>query len=296
MAAAVAPGASGASAMEQITAMVDQLAERMKQQPDDAKGWTMLARSYTVLGRFSDALPAYRRAIELVPNNANLLADYADAIAATKGSVNNAESESLVERALRLEPNHQARPAGTAAYDRGDFAGAMAHWQKIVDQLPAESELAQKVQASIAEAREHAGGATALAQAKTAPERATAAASSAAPAGKVSGTVTLAPALRAQAGPDDTVFVFARPTGGRMPLAVRRAKVADLPLTFTLDDSMAMAPGMTISSVKQLTVSARISKSGNALPQPGDLAGESAAVAPGASGIAVEIGSVLAKP
>jgi cytochrome c-type biogenesis protein CcmH len=157
-------------------------------------------------------------------------------------------------------------------------------------------ELAQKVQASIAEAREHAGGATALAQAKTAPARATAAASSAATAGKVSGTVTLAPALRAQAAPDDTVFVFARPTGGRMPLAVRRAKVADLPLTFTLDDSMAMAPGMTISSVKQLTVSARISKSGNALPQPGDLAGESAAVAPGASGIAVEIGSVLAKP
>ena len=111
-AAPAAPGASGASAMEQIAAMVDQLAERMKQQPDDAKGWTMLARSYTVLGRFGDALPAYRRAIELVPNNASLLADYADAVAATKGSANNPESESLVERALRLEPKpHQGARA-----------------------------------------------------------------------------------------------------------------------------------------------------------------------------------------
>jgi cytochrome c-type biogenesis protein CcmH len=294
-AAPAAPGASGASPMEQIAAMVDQLAERMKQQPDDAKGWTMLARSYTVLGRFGDALPAYRRAIELVPDNASLLADYADAVAATKGGANNPESESLVERALRLEPRHikALALAGTIAYDRGDFAGAIARWQKIVDQVPAESELAQRVQASIAEARDHIGGATALAQA---PSARAAGASSPAAVGKVSGTVTLAPALRAQVAPDDTVFVFARPVGGRMPLAVRRAKVADLPLTFTLDDSMAMAPGMTISSAKQLTVSARISKSGNALPQPGDLAGESVAVAPGASGIAVEIGSVLAKP
>jgi cytochrome c-type biogenesis protein CcmH len=293
-----AAAASGASAMAQITAMVDNLAERMKQHPDDAEGWTMLARSYTVLGRFPEALPAYRRAVELLPNNATLLADYADAIAATKGSANNPESEALVAQALRVEPNHvkALALAGTAAYDRGDFALAVAHWQKIVDQLPPGSDLAQKVQASIAEAREHAGGA-AVAQAAPPATRDSVATGSAAVTGKVSGTVTLAPALRAQASPGDTVFVFARPAaGGRMPLAVHRAKVADLPLTFTLDDSMAMAPGMTISSVKQLTVSARISKSGNALPQPGDLAGESAAVAPGTSGIAVEIGSVVGRP
>jgi len=298
-AAAPAPGASGASPLEQIAAMVDQLAERMKQHPDDAQGWTMLARSYTVLGRYDDALPAYRRALELTPNNATLLADYADAVAATKGTANNPESESLIERALRIEPNHvkALALAGTVAYGRADFAGAIALWQKIVDQLPADSELAQRVQASIAEARERDGATTAQAQARPAPPPAPAGASGAAIVGKVSGTVTLAPALRGQVAPDDTVFVFARPAGGgRMPLAVRRAKVADLPLSFTLDDSMAMAPGMTISNAKQVTVSARISKSGNALPQPGDLAGESAAVAPGASGIAVEIGSVLAKP
>ena len=77
--------ASGASPQEQIAAMVDKLAERMQQNPGDAEGWTMLARSYTVLGRFADALPAYAHASELRPNNANLLADYADAVAATHG-------------------------------------------------------------------------------------------------------------------------------------------------------------------------------------------------------------------
>lgn len=291
-----AAAASGASAMAQISAMVDNLAERMKQHPDDAEGWTMLARSYTVLGRFSEALPAYRRAIELVPNNATLLADYADAIAATKGSANNPESEALVAQALRVEPNHvkALALAGTAAFDRGEFAVAVARWQKIVDQLPPGSDLAQKVQASIAEARERGG--PALAQAT--PPPAVQAAPAGAAGGKLSGTVTLEPALRAQAAPGDTLFVFARPaSGGRMPLAVLRAKVADLPLKFTLDDSMAMAPGMTISSAGQVTVSARVSKSGNALPQPGDLAGEAgAAVAPGASGIAVHIGSVVGRP
>jgi cytochrome c-type biogenesis protein CcmH len=291
-----AASASGASAMEQIAAMVDHLAERMKQHPEDGEGWTMLARSYTVLGRFGDALPAYRHAIELRPDNATLLADYADAIAATKGTVNNVESEALVERALRLEPNHikALALAGTAAYDRGDFAGAIAHWTKIVEQLPPGSELAPRVQASIAEARERGG--PALAQATPAPARD--ATPLAAGGGKVSGTVTLEPALRAQAAPEDTLFVFARPAnGGRMPLAVLRAKVADLPLKFTLDDSMAMAPGMTISSAGQVSVSARISKSGNALPQPGDLAGEAgAAVASGTSGVAVRIGSVVGRP
>jgi len=90
------------------------------------------------------------------------------------------------------------------------------------------------------------------------------------------------------------VFVFARAAGGsRMPLAVQRAKVADLPLSFKLDDSMAMAPGANLSSAKQVIVGARISKSGNAIPQPGDLSGEKTGVAPGTSGIAITIGSVV---
>ena len=120
-----------------------------------------------------------------------------------------------------------------------------------------------------------------------------------APAGatSVSGTVTLDPKLAAQAAPGDSLFVFARAaSGSRMPLAVLRAKVADLPLSFTLDDSMAMAPGMTISSAKALTVGARISKSGTALPQAGDLDGEATNVAPGAKNVAIRIAKVVAAP
>ena len=109
--------------------------------------------------------------------------------------------------------------------------------------------------------------------------------------------MTLDPALAAQTAPGDSVFVFARAANGsRMPLAVQRARVKDLPLAFRLDDSMAMAPGMNLSSASQLTVGARISKSGTAIAQPGDLAGEATGVAPGANNIAIRIGTVVAKP
>jgi cytochrome c-type biogenesis protein CcmH len=278
---AASPPSSG---LQQIAAMVDKLAARMKERPDDAEGWLMLARSYSVLGRFGEAIPAYKRASELLPNNAVVLADYADAVAASQGSVDNPESRALIDRALAVDP---AQPkalalAGTIAFDRGDYKLAIERWQKMADGLPANSEMLKQVQASIAEARERAGvsGATARPVAT---------------AGKsVSGTVTLAPGLAAQAAPGDTVFVFARAVGGgRMPLAVQRAKVGDLPLSFKLDDSMAMTPAATLSGAQQVIVGARISKSGNAIPQAGDLAGEAAPVAPGASGIAIRIDSVL---
>lgn len=284
---------AGASGLQQIAGMVEGLAARMKERPDDAKGWTMLARSYTVLGRFADALPAYARAIELLPKDANLLADYADAVAATKSTANNPQSMALVERALALDPDHPKALAlaGTALYDRGDYAGAVAQWQKIADKLPPDSELAKQVQASIAEARERATASGASIPVAAAPSSAPAAASAAT---ALTGTVTLDAALIAKASPGDTVFVFARAAGGaRMPLAVQRAKVADLPLAFRLDDSMAMAPGATLSSARQVIVGARVSKSGNAIAQAGDLSGEVAPVAPGASGVAIRIDRVV---
>lgn len=302
------PGAAGsaASGLQQIDSMVGKLAERMKDTPDDAEGWTMLARSYTVLGRFGDAIPAYARAAELQPNNAALLSDYADAVAATQQTANNPRSIALIERALKADPKYPKALAlaGSAAYDRGEYAVAIAHWQKIADQLPPDSELAPRVQAMIGDAREKLGGAGAGAAPAPSPPpaalaavRPPASAAKAATGTSVSGTVTLEPALAAQAGPNDSVFVFARAaSGSRMPLAVQRAQVKDLPLAFRLDDSMAMSPGMTLSSTPQLTVGARISKSGNAIPQPGDLAGETTGVAPGAKNVAIRIGSVIAKP
>jgi cytochrome c-type biogenesis protein CcmH len=316
-AAASASGAAGndaasPAAQQQIAAMVDKLAARMKDRPDDVEGWIMLARSYTVLGRYADALPAYARATELQPQNASLLADYADTVAATKRTANNPESIALIERALAVDPGHPKALAlaGTVDYDRGDYTRAIIRWQAILERVPAESDLGQQITGSIADARAKLGGAPppamAAASGTGAAQAATASASAAPGSDKsntafaapaVSGTVTLDPALAAKAAPGDTVFVFARAaSGGRMPLAVQRARVADLPLRFKLDDSMAMAPGMTVSSAKQVIVVARISKSGQATPSPGDLAGEAAPVAPGAANIAVRIDRVVATP
>ena len=301
-----APTASGPGApspQQQIEAMVGKLAERLKTTPDDVKGWTMLARSYTVLRRFDEAIAAYARAAELDPNNAGLLTDYADAVAATQQTANNPKSMALIERALNADPKHFKALAlsGSAAFDRGDYAVAISEWQKIAVQLPPDSELAPRVQAMIADARGKLAGNDAAPAASPPTQVAAArpAASAARPAAgtSVSGTVTLDPALAAQAAPGDSVFFFARaPNGSRMPLAVQRAQVKDLPLAFKLDDSMAMAPGMTLSSASQLTVGARISKSGTAIAQPGDLSGEITGVAPGANNLAIRIGTVVAKP
>ena len=303
---AAASAAGGQMGMQQIQAMVDQLAARLAKEPNDAKGWTMLARSYTVLGRFDEALPAYARAAELVPGNAQILADYADAVAATKGTANNPQSITLVERALAADPKHPKALAlaGTVAFERGDYAKAVRDWQQVVDQLPAGNEFADRIQASIGEARERAAAkgaplpaaAPASAVASARPTSAAGGTATAAKATSVSGVVTLDPAFAAQVSPGDALFVFARPAGGRMPLAVLRKTVRDLPLTFTLDDSMAMAPGATLSSATQVTIGARISKSGTAIAQPGDLAGEIEGVRPGATGLAVRIGSVVGKP
>lgn len=268
--------------LQQIAAMVDKLATRLKERPEDAEGWTMLARSYAVLNRFPEALPAYRHALELQPKNAGLLADYADTVAAANGGTQNAESLALIDRSLAIDPNQPKALAlaGTIAFDRGDYATAAKQWQKIADALPPESEFHQQVVANIDEARRRGG----LSAATTSTRSPTSSGHEA-----LTGTVTIAPSLAAQAAPNDTVFVYAHAESGRMPLAVQRATVKDLPITFKLDDSMAMTPTMKLSDMKRVIVAARVSKSGNAITQPGDLLGESKPIAPGTSGISIEI-------
>jgi cytochrome c-type biogenesis protein CcmH len=115
--------------------------------------------------------------------------------------------------------------------------------------------------------------------------------------GEVSGRVTLTAAAKADAGPDATVFIFARaPTGSRMPLAILRKKVSDLPLEFKLDDSMAMSPAARLSSVGQVVVGARVSKSGNAMPQAGDWQALSSPVPVGTHGLNLEIREAVGAP
>jgi len=174
------------------------------------------------------------------------------------------------------------------------------YWGQVEKMGPPENALVQRVVSSLQEARSLANGApppapepagTSGPLSPPAPSAASGAAATkpGAANASVSGSVSLSAALRAQVSPTDTVFIFARPADSRMPLAAERKQVKDLPYAFTLDDSKSMSPAARLSSAAQVVVGARISKSGDAIPQPGDFSGLSAPVALGTQGIALEI-------
>ena len=290
-------GADGGASQAQVVAMVEQLAERMKQNPNDADGWAMLARSYSVMQRNEDALAAYQKAIALGKNDAGLLVDYADTLAVKNQHSLQGEPMALITRALKLDPDHikGLALAGADAFERKDFALAVKYWSRIQAVGAPDNALVQRVASSLQEARKLAGlpAQAAPAAAQTKPQ-AQADAGPAAAGPSVSGTVSLSPELRSQASPEDTVFIFAKAApNGRMPLAAERKQVKDLPYQFTLDDSKSMSPQARLSGATQVVISARISKSGNAIAQPGDLQGQSAPVALGAKDLRIDIREVL---
>ena len=296
--AATAPAGADAGAAPhelgsaQIEGMINTLAEKLKAEPNNADGWLMLGRSYAALQRYPEAIPAFRKAMELQPKNALAMADLADAIAMTQQRSFKGEPTKLIEAALKAEPDNlkALALAGTLAYENKDLPGAVKHWERAVKAGPADNELVRQLQENINEVRKMAGmpGAVPTAAGGAAPQ---AAAAPAAFGTAITGKVTLAPALAAKAAPDDTVFIYARAAeGSRIPLAILKKKVSDLPVNFTLDDSMAMSPAATLSGAKAVIVGARVSKSGQAMQQPGDLLGQSAVVAPGVSGLQITIG------
>lgn len=256
----------------QVEAMVARLAARLRENPEDADGWKMLGRSYMVLGRFGEAVDAYAKAAMRAPRDAQLLADFADALAMARGQSLQGEPEKLVLRALQIDPENlkALALAGTAAFDRQDFKAAAGFWERMLPLVPPGSEDAGLVRENVAEARKRAGAAPGHPG--------------------VRGTVRLSPKLKDRVAPGDTVFVYARAAGGpAMPLAVLRRSAGELPLEFALDDALAMAPGMAVSAHPRVVVTARVSRSGAAKAQPGDLQGASKAVANDASGVDVLI-------
>ena len=263
---------------QQLTALVERLAAKMRENPDDPEGWKLLGRSYVALGRFPEALDAYAKAAARKPRDAELLADMADVLATTRAERLQGEPEKLVLRALEIDPQNlkALALAGTAAFDRRDYASAARYWQRMLPLVEPGSEDARQIQGSIAEARSLGGVPAAAAP------------------GALRGKVSLSKKLAAQAAPDDVVFIFARAAEGPpMPLAVKRVRVRDLPLEFALDDSMAMAPGMNLSAHARVVVGARVSKSGQPTAQAGDLQGLSAPVTNDARGVSVVIDSVV---
>ncbi len=299
-----AGGQQHSATNEQVQAMVDRLAEKLKAKPDDAEGWAMLGRSYTALGRHPDALAAYRKVVELRPQDAQALADLADGIAVANNRSLDGEPERLILQAVKLDPaNVKALAlAGTVAFNRADYAKAADYWQKAVDHTDPGSEFKVQLQAAMNEARQRAGLPVVAQAPQAAPAAPAAPAAAAAPGNapaaaggaSITGRVTLAAALKDKVAPGDTVFIFARASAGpKMPLAIIRKQVSELPFDFTLDDSLAMSPAARLSSVQQVVVGARISKSGTAVAQPGDLQVLSAPVALGTSGLKLEIAEVV---
>lgn len=278
---------------EQIEAMVSAFAARLEAVPasevPDPKAWEMLARSYAAMQKFPDANKAYKRAVELNPGNAQLLADNADVLAMMQGQSMVGEPTRLFERALVLDPNNvkALALAGSAAFEGKDFAKAILFWSKAQGLAPPGSDFAKGLASSVEEARlasGQVGTPAAVAKSEPAPAQQTA---------SIQGVVSLSPAMKSNASPDDTVFIFARAAQGpRMPLAILKRKASELPITFTLDDSTAMADELKLSKFEMVVVGARVSKSGNALSQSGDLVGQSAPVKAGGGKLTLVIDSV----
>ncbi|MBT9490601.1 MAG: c-type cytochrome biogenesis protein CcmI [Rubrivivax sp.] len=273
---------------EDVDALVQRLADRMKAQPEDPAGWLLLARAYGGLQRFPESRDAYAQALKRQAPDAQLLADYADVLAMTQGRTLIGEPEKLVLQALALEPDHlkALALAGTAAMERGDPQTALKHWTRAKTVAPAGSPFASGLDPAIADARAAAG---LPAIASTAPAGPPAEANPAVTpaAAPLVVSVRLAPALAGRLQPGDTLFVFARAAEGpRMPLAIVRQPAGAGPVQVQLDDSSAMAPQLKLSGFAQVVVGARISRSGNATPQAGDLEGQSA---PRASSGSVEL-------
>ena len=299
VAAADGEGTGGHSTRAaQLEEMTQRLSERLKASPDDAEGWSMLARSYTAQGKFNDALPAFKRVVDLRPDDAQALADYADGLAVVNNRSLEGEPEKLIARALKIDPTNvkALSLAGTVSFNKNDFVAAAGLWERAMKASDPASDFTRQLQAAVNEARQR-GGLAPLAAADGAAAPAAAAKPAAEPApspaaagATVSGRVTLGAALKGKVSPDDTVFIFARaPTGSRMPLAILRKKVSELPLDFKLDDSLAMSPAAKLSGAAEVVVGARVSKSGNAMPQPGDWQALSGPVKPGATGVNLEI-------
>jgi cytochrome c-type biogenesis protein CcmH len=271
---------------QDIEQMVSGLAAKLENEPDNLQGWAMLARSYKSMRRPAEAERAYEKAFALVDQDPQLLADYADLLASKTGDLTG-RPEQLIAKALALDPDHLQSLwlAGTAAFNRADYAKAVQHWQRAQRQLPSESEDARMLASIVEEAKQKMGARKDGSPVAAAP-------ATAAPA--IRGRVELAAAIKAQAAPSDTVFIVAREAGGGpMPLAAKRAQVADLPMDFSLDDGDALMPSRPLSSAKAVQIEARVSKSGDAKSMPGDLTGSVGPVKPGAKGLRLSIDKVV---
>jgi len=311
------PGAEHTAAeMEQAIAG---LAAKLKEKPDDAQGWALLGRAYQATNRADESRDAFKQAHEHAPGDADIAVEYAQALAvAAPDHRLQGESRELLESVLKNDPKNQRALwlIGISDYQSANYASAIATWKTLLPMLAPDSDVARSVRNEIADAEARrdggeppepegapAGTAESADTASNSPQR-----SATSPAGnadsgiaptstapRLTVNVTLDPKLKDKLDANATLFVFARAASGPpMPLAIQRLKAGQLPVTVTLDDSMSMMPAMRLSKFAQVVVGARVSKSGNAMPQSGDLQTLSSPIASSrGEPIALEIDQVV---
>ena len=275
---------------------ISALEQKVEANPADGESLLLLARTYMEAERFADSAKAYENLTQYISDEAWIWADYADALAMAQNQSLRGKPTELINKALSLDPDSMKglALAGSAGMERGDFAAAIKHWERLRSLLPADSEDAKMIENGLAEARQMMsrikGGKVPMALEQITPPAQTASSGKE----RITGKVTLSDSLKGKYSPDDTVFVLARAAEGpKMPLAIVRKQVRDLPFTFELDDSMAMQPQMKLSAFDKVVVVARISKSDTAIPEAGDAQGFSQTMSPGAKGVSLKIDQIV---
>jgi cytochrome c-type biogenesis protein CcmH len=281
-------GSSSISALEQ----------KVGANPSDGESLLLLARAYMEAERFADSAKTYEHLTQYISDEAWVWADYADALAMAQGQSLRGKPTDLINKALSIDADSMKglALAGSAGMERGDFAAAIKHWERLRSLLPADGEDAKMIDSGLVEARQMLshikGGKAPMALEQSSPTTQT----SSFVGGKerITGKVSLGDSLKGKYSPDDTVFVLARAAEGpKMPLAILRKQVRDLPLTFELDDSMAMQPQMKLSAFDKVVVVARISRSGTAMPEAGDAQGLSQPLRPGTKGVNLKVDQIV---
>lgn len=259
--------------MEQAVA---QLAERLQQQPDNAEGWFMLARSFMSMERYGEAASAFGKTVALMPGNADLLLAYADALAMIEGGKLSGKAYAIIKQALEIDPQNLQGlwMRGMAANETGDYRLALSSWYQLMPLLDDNVEAQTQLRSMIASVEPQLGS-DALSELRKQYFAEPQTQAEVASAASITVSVSLDDSMRDKVSASDTLFILARAVNGPpMPLAAVRKQVSDLPIKVVLDDSMAMMPAMKLSLFEQVKVSAIVSKAGQAGLKSGDLFGE----------------------
>ena len=272
------PTASKQGQAPSMEKMIEKLRSRLADKPDDAEGWMMLGRAYQMMDKQVEASEAYKQSIDRNPlADANLLVAYAESLALSHDADLSGEPSKILARALKLDPTNVNALwlSGVAAYKANDLDKALSLWRLARDNATPDTDEYRSLNAQIVKLETSQGiqPSNALAHNNTASPQQTTTSQS------IQVSVQISPAIQAQINPEHTLFIYAQAAQGpKMPLAIVRKQAKDLPIQVSLDSSMAMMPTMSLDKFEDVILLARISASGQAIPEAGDFMGQSSIV------------------